>query len=533
MRKNRKIAAIAIAIVLLLGSCIPSFAFGENETRSIENFFIEAKLLKGDNGDYGFDRATTRMEGIILLIRLLGKEAEAVELQSVPCSFSDVPTWAAGYANYAYQANITKGVGTKLFGVNEPMTVQQFCTLLLRAIGYDDNAGDFKWSRSVTKANDLDILPDDLINRYFSTDKFTKKDLIETSFCFLEAPYKDGSGTILKDLIEEGVLADELVQRYGLLVDQWDSITTNFSDDDHFRFELKDDSLTVTGKSNDADKEWLLLQIKNKETGEEESSKTFKRSQDGSYEIVKSVANLPKGTYYVNVFGNDEKYNYYTSFILSSLIMKVTSKEQHFVPSPAYAQNLRVHEGNQVEREDELMNLETRLTKESIETVRALAAEITEDCITDYDKVQAVHDWVAEHIYYDKDFFTGKTKTTDVYTIPVLESRHTVCSGYANLTKDLLAASGIPCKEVMGYALGISKTDDWDNVDLVRAEPNHVWNEAYVDGRWIILDTTWDSQNTYAGGEHLKGDRISQLYFDITVPFLSSMHYTIKMEGSI
>ena len=189
------------------------------------------------------------------------------------------------------------------------------------------------------------------------------------------------------------MLADELVQRYGLAVGQWDSITTNFSDDDHFRFEFKDDSLTVTGKCDDTDKQWLLLQIKNKETGEEESSKTFKRSQDGSYEIVTSVANLPKGTYYINVFGNDEKYNYYTSFILSSLIMKVTSKEQHFVPSPAYAQNLRVHEGNQVEREDELMNLETRLTKENIETVRALAAEITEGCTTDYDKVQAVHDW--------------------------------------------------------------------------------------------------------------------------------------------
>ena len=179
MRKNRKFAAIAIAIVLLLGSCIPSFAFSENETRSIENFFIEAKLLKGDNGDYGFDRATTRMEGIILLIRLLGKEAEALELKSVPCSFSDVPTWAAGYANYAYQANITKGVGPNLFGVNEPMTVQQFCTLLLRAIGYDDNEGDFKWSRSVSMANNLDILPDDLATRYLSTDVFTKKDLIE------------------------------------------------------------------------------------------------------------------------------------------------------------------------------------------------------------------------------------------------------------------------------------------------------------------------------------------------------------------
>jgi transglutaminase/protease-like cytokinesis protein 3 len=157
--------------------------------------------------------------------------------------------------------------------------------------------------------------------------------------------------------------------------------------------------------------------------------------------------------------------------------------------------------------------------------ISELADQITSGINDDYEKAQAIHDWVAENIYYDKDYLNGKTERTSINSIAVMNNRYAVCSGYANLTKDLLTAAGIPNREVIGYALGVSKDEDnWDEVDLKNVVPNHVWNEAYVDGRWMVIDATWDSPNTYEGGNFKEGDSVSELYFDVSVPFLSNTH---------
>ncbi len=174
-----------------------------------------------------------------------------------------------------------------------------------------------------------------------------------------------------------------------------------------------------------------------------------------------------------------------------------------------------------------MMNLETKVNDESVAAVNSLAADITENCTTDYERLLAIHDWVSANVYYDDDFASKKVKTTNFYSADVIENGYAVCSGYAALTKDLLNAVGIPCKQVYGYALGVSEESVWEDVDIRKAEANHVWNEAYVDGRWIILDTTWDSMNTYEGGNFTKGDSISHLYFDVTLEFLSNTDMSI------
>lgn len=528
MKKIKRITAVTILVAALLGSSISSFAFSENESRSVENFFVEAQLLKGDGSGYGLDKPTTRMEGIIILIRLLGKEADAQQLQTSACRFLDVPGWAAGYANYADAHGISKGVSDDRFGTNDLMTAQQFHTLLLRVIGYDDADGDFHWYNSVDKAEELEILPRDLAERYEEINTYTKRDLIETSFCFLMAQYKEEDATLIGNLIDAGAMPDELAEEYGLVVEGWDNISTNLSEDEHYTFELEDNVLTITGKSEGEDKQWLLAMISNKETGAKKTDKVFRRNPDGEYNFSLSVNNLPKGDYFVDLYSNDEKYNRYTSFILSSLILKVTSGDSYFAPSAVYGENLRSFKGNQVDARDESMTLLTRADRAAIGRISELSAEITKDCTSDYEKILAIHDWVADYVYYDQDYLTGKKDTTNLSSISVLDNRFAVCSGYSALTKDLIAAAGIPCKLIVGYALGIdSEEDDWGDIDLRRLEPNHAWNEAYADGRWIILDTTWDSSNKYEGGSFDKGDAISHIYFDSTLKFYSNSHKTM------
>ena len=528
MKKTRRLVFVTVMIITMLASSVPAFAFGFNESRSVQNFFIESQMLKGSGNSYGLDKTPTRMEGIVILIRLLGKEAEAQEMKSLPCQFTDVPDWAKGYANYAYAQNISKGVSDTLFGTTNPMNAKQVNTLLLRAIGYDDTQGDFTWNRSVDKAAELQILPQDMADQYSFNQSYTKKDLIETSFCYLDADLKGQDQTLIGSLIANNVVSDELAEKYGLDIPGWDTIRTDFNPNDYLNFTIDDEELNITGTSQDPNHKWLIAQIKSIETGAKKLDTDGRISSDGEYNLRLSLASLPKGEYYVDVYGNDEKYHYYTSIVLSSIIMKKTEDGAYFTAAPVYGANLRIFNGNELNNLDYQMTTPTSSRQEAVDAITSLAQQITEGVNGDYEKAQAVHDWVAENIYYDNDYLNGKTKKTNIKSIDVMNNKYAVCSGYSNLTNDLLAALKIPSRQVLGYSLGVTGEENWSQVNFNSLKENHVWNEAYIDGKWIIMDVTWDSSNTYEGGKFEKGDGVGQQFFDASVPFFANTHKTME-----
>lgn len=531
MKKLKVFVTLTIIITTLLASSMPAFAFTDNETRSMNQFFIDTQLLKGDGGNYGLDKPANRLEGVIILIRLMGKEADAQAMKDHPCQFTDVPDWAKGYVNYAFVENITKGVSADRFGVADKMTVYQYNTLMLRVLGYDDSKGDFKLDYSVDKAEKLSILPRDFALLCTQGNPvFTKSVLMETSFCYLQANLKDQEQTLVDQLIEAGAVSNELAEEYGLSVDKWESLTTSPGGSEYFTFDLNGGTMTISGQSDDSEKRWLLVRINNKENGANQIEKVDVRDAGGRYDLSVSVANLRKGEYYVDVYGNDERYNTYHGIVNEALILRVADDDTYFVPSPVYGANLRIFNGNEIEPQDKEMNLETRSDKAAVAEISSLAVEITKDCGSDYQKALAIHDWVAENVYYDRDFLHGRTNSTNITSKSVLDNRYAVCSGYSNLTKDLLSAAGIPSKVIYGYALGISGEDDWGDVDFKKNQMNHAWNEAYVGGRWIIIDATWDSDNKYEAGNFTKGDGVSRLFFDSTVEFLSATHRSLEYK---
>lgn len=148
--------------------------------------------------------------------------------------------------------------------------------------------------------------------------------------------------------------------------------------------------------------------------------------------------------------------------------------------------------------------------------VRQTAEKIVNKGDSDYEKIRKVNDWVAENVWYDlnlaADVKTGKADSSHTKAVDVLKSKRAVCDGYANLTNELLHALGIPSRWVAGWA----------------SSDGHAWNEAYADGRWIILDPTWDSENRYKDGKFSEkgtGKR-SGLYFDLSLEnFMESHHY--------
>ena len=76
--------------------------------------------------------------------------------------------------------------------------------------------------------------------------------------------------------------------------------------------------------------------------------------------------------------------------------------------------------------------------------------------------------------------------------------------------------------EVYVYCYG----DYFDEENSSVSSPNHVYCEAYVDGRWVIMDPTWDAtpDRLREKGKLLKGKLGPLNYFDITEEMLAWSH---------
>lgn len=163
--------------------------------------------------------------------------------------------------------------------------------------------------------------------------------------------------------------------------------------------------------------------------------------------------------------------------------------------------------------------------------ITSLANKITKYKSGNYNKILAIHDWVAENLYYDKDALnSGKYRFERYDVLSMLDNRRTVCRGYSKLAVTLLRAIDIPAIDVECFALGESSDGDWNDNNNLTAEANHVITFALASNRWIIMDPTWDSVNEYRHGEYIEktegGARHN--YFDATLAFFSYTHRFIK-----
>ena len=93
--------------------------------------------------------------------------------------------------------------------------------------------------------------------------------------------------------------------------------------------------------------------------------------------------------------------------------------------------------------------------------------------LSGYPLVQAVSDWVFEHVAY----VIGSSRSTDGATT-TLTSRQGVCRDFAHVTIALLRALDVPARMVSVYAPGLTPMDF------------HAVAEAFVDGAWWVIDST-------------------------------------------
>ena len=208
---KQKLISLCLAVALTFALAVPAAAapVGAQDSATLLynlGLFRGAGVNPDGSPQFDLDRAPTRAEAVTILVRLLGKEAEA-QSKSWTTPFTDVPDWAKPYVGYAYAQGYANGMAPTLFGSSSPVSAAQFLTFLLRALGYQDSV-DFTWNASWRLTDKLGITQ----GQYNAqTAAFLRADAADVSASALYALKKGQDKTLLQDLLASGAITGSTV----------------------------------------------------------------------------------------------------------------------------------------------------------------------------------------------------------------------------------------------------------------------------------------------------------------------------------
>lgn len=149
----------------------------------------------------------------------------------------------------------------------------------------------------------------------------------------------------------------------------------------------------------------------------------------------------------------------------------------HVSGSYTYVQDKHVFIIDYDQSRDEILAEQKKIDEE----VKRVVGSIIKPGMSERDKVQAINDYITERTTYSVDAYNagslGIAKFRNSWTPSgVLFDKTAVCGGYAEAFKVLADAAGLESVYVTG---------------LANSGP-HAWNKVKVDGKWRMIDTTWN-----------------------------------------
>ncbi len=127
-------------------------------------------LLQGNENGLDLLKPLTRAEAVTLLIRAMGLEDQTANY--TVSQFADIASdnWASPYAALAKEKGITNGVSDTEFAPDDPVTADQFATFTLRAAG----ESDFDYTQGIQILIDRGIITEEESE---TMDLFTRGDM--------------------------------------------------------------------------------------------------------------------------------------------------------------------------------------------------------------------------------------------------------------------------------------------------------------------------------------------------------------------
>lgn len=205
MQTSKKCLAGLLALVLSLSLTVPALAAPAVEEEDAAWQLYRMGLFQGTGADeegfpvFDLERTPNRAQGVTMLVRLLGREKQALE-GTWHTPFTDVPDWAAPYVGYAYEAGLTDGKSPTQFVPDSSLQPREYLTFVLRALGYDSRT-DFSWETPWVLSDALGITQGEY---GAETTAFDRGDVAWLSRKALSAVSKGTGQTLADRLAQQG-----------------------------------------------------------------------------------------------------------------------------------------------------------------------------------------------------------------------------------------------------------------------------------------------------------------------------------------
>lgn len=220
LKKTLRLCTALSLCVLFCLTC--AFATGSDTSSTAHADKLYAlHLFRGTGTDedgspiYSLERTPTRLQGLIMMIRFLGEEEEALS-SPVDSPFTDVSGEGEAYVSYAYRRGVTKGTSSSTFTPGATLSANAYLAFLLRAMGYSEADGDYTWAEIVPFAVSLGIVTAaDAAD--MEANGLNRGDMVDLSYHALTSPVKGGETTLAQFLLEKGVFTAEEGRNAGVL----------------------------------------------------------------------------------------------------------------------------------------------------------------------------------------------------------------------------------------------------------------------------------------------------------------------------
>jgi hypothetical protein len=442
------ILSIIAAPVRSNAAALPSSASSpDNYEKAIDLKVIGLFANTPDN--FQLDRASTRAEGVVMLVRLLGMEYQ-VKHGDYSHPFSDVPSWADKYVGYVYQNGIANGISNDRFGSSSLMSAAQYITFVLRSMGYRDNI-DFTYSTVLDKAKELGLITAADLNRFRTGSDFLRDDLVAVSYNALNVKMNGSGQTLLEKLADtDKAICKTTAQILGLYPTDF---RRQYGNVESFSPLSTKNGLVIKNKTE-------LIKIITKTLINNDTSLMIDISgYDGSIseEIV-------------------------SAFDISLDAAEEITRVEDFVEKlsrDCSSQTMKLEFTYRYEKKE--FGRRRDSAKAAINKARYIIAKNINMDMTDFDKEKIIHDYIINNTrYYDEKYAKGMHPDDAYEEYGSLLSGFAVCKGYAETMKLLCDLSGIECMIVKGTTE--------NNGKIV----GHAWNIVKIDDEYYHVDVTND-----------------------------------------
>ncbi len=298
----------------------------------------------------------------------------------------------------------------------------------------------------------------------------------------------------------------------------------SFYPDENISMIVDYDTLNVFGIVGTRNRSHLIVEFSDAD-GNSLEQVSLSADLENQFNKTMYIPETDRDTLNVAVYTGSKPYGQFESWVYNYVrIAKTADGGWTLEESPVYVNNKVMYEKDKSISE---ALKSTASIQSNSGSIQSIAEQLTNGLESDYEKALALHDWICSYMYYDVDSLDLED-TPPYFATDIVKSQRAVCLGFATLMASLCRSIDIPCNVASGYALGVGGDTEWTDETVSTDEQNHAWNEVYVDGRWIIVDTTWDCANKIKDGEMIKNEQISHIYFDANLQFFSANHKILE-----